>query len=195
MGGVPHNAERHRATREWSEPFERCAWGGTSGRVLELSSRILDLFKTYPKLRSSNGLDNSAAPQGCRARPLVHDDKVRRDFRSGIELGRAGRCAHASLTHEAGHTTGGEGVTCGPLYCALDVAAAGPAMCDQPNSWEPSGCLRSKPGSIRKVAPAVVVVNCSSASETSMWVRVAVKVRRSFWKLMKSRPGAGSSVP
>lgn len=64
----------------------------------------------------------------------------------------------------------------------------------QSNRREPSGCRRSKPGRIRNVALAVVVVNRSSASEVSMWVRVAVKVRRSFWKLMKSRPGAGSSM-
>lgn len=36
------------------------------------------------------------------------------------------------------------------------------------NIWAPSGCCWSKPGRMRKVALAVVVVNRSSASESSM---------------------------
>lgn len=73
-----------------------------------------------------------------------------------------------------------------------DVAHGGTEV--QWNSVAPSGFRSSKPGRIRKAALAVVVVNDSSASSSPMYVSVSVNVRMSFWKLMNSNPGAGSSM-
>ncbi len=85
----------------------------------------------------------------------------------------------------------------GSLAAALGAGVRTTAPCrraGQRNRPAPRGRWWSKPGRTRKVAVAVVVVNPSSASEPSIWASVFVKVRRSFWKLMKSSPGEGSSV-